>query len=39
MRSMGSPFVDKARLRAFIKVPLVEKLKNYSTRAETGYPE
>jgi len=29
MRSIGSPFVDKGRLRAFSKEPLLKELKNY----------
>jgi len=29
MRSTGNPFVDKGRLRAFSKEPLLIELKNY----------
>jgi hypothetical protein len=33
----GSIFMDKGRLRAFLKDPLLKELENYSTGAETGY--
>jgi len=36
MRSTGSPFMDKGTLRAFLKDPLLKKLENYSTSAETA---
>jgi hypothetical protein len=31
MRITGSPFMDKGRLRAFLKDPLLKELGNYST--------
>jgi hypothetical protein len=30
MKSIGSPLVDKGKLRAFLKDPLLEELRNYS---------
>jgi len=30
LKSNGSPFMDKGRLRAFLKEPRVKKLENYS---------
>jgi hypothetical protein len=35
----GQSVHRQGRLRAFMKDPLVAELKNYSTLAETGYPE
>ena len=29
MRSIGSPFMDKSKLRSFLKHPLLRKLENY----------
>jgi hypothetical protein len=29
MRSIGNPFMDKGRLRAFSKLPMLKELKNY----------
>jgi hypothetical protein len=31
MKHTVSPFVDKGRLRAFLKDPLLKELENYST--------
>jgi hypothetical protein len=31
MKSIGSPFVDKGKLRTFLKDPLLKSLRNYST--------
>jgi len=30
LKSNGSPFMDKGRIRAFLKDPTVKKLENYS---------
>jgi hypothetical protein len=36
MSSIGSPFKDKGRRRAFSKDSLLKQLENYSTLAETS---
>jgi len=36
MRSTSNPFMVKGTLRAFLKDPLLKKLENYSTSAETA---
>jgi len=36
MRSIGSSFMDRTKLRAFLKDPLPKVLGNYSTRSETS---
>jgi len=34
--NIGSPFMDKGRLRALLKDPLLKELGNYSSWAETS---
>jgi hypothetical protein len=36
MKSIGSPFVDKGKLRTFLKDPLLIELRNYSTWQESA---
>jgi hypothetical protein len=36
MKSNGSPFVDKGKLRTFLKDPLLKELGNYSNRQKSA---
>jgi hypothetical protein len=36
MKSIGSPFVDKGKLRTFLNDPLLKELGNYSTSQKSA---